>query len=68
MNNLKSLRISRGMTRPDLAKATGIKTRTILAWEQGERSLDLAAYRSIMALANVLKVTPEELFDVKEET
>lgn len=64
MNNLKTLRLNRGMTRPELSRASGVTERSICAWETGDRDLEIAAYRSVVALATALKVAPSELFTV----
>lgn len=62
-NNLSTLRKEAGMSRRALAEASGITARSIRAWEEGTRALEMAAYISIKKLAEVLGVAPDDLFE-----
>lgn len=63
MNNLKKLREKAGLTQRELAEKSGISIHTIISYEQGKRELSGASYSSILKLAKVLQVKPEELFN-----
>jgi len=63
MNNLQKIRMSRGLNQQELSRLTGIKTRTIGSWERNEHDLGQAAYSSVIRLAEVLGVAPEDFFE-----
>lgn len=62
-NKLSTLRKAAGMSRRALAEASGSTARSIRAWEEGTRELEMAAYISIIKLAGALGCPPEELFE-----
>lgn len=59
---LKEIRIREGLTRQQLADATGFSIRTIESWEQGRRKV----WRKdkIEKLAQALGVDPNELKEI----
>lgn len=61
-NALKTLRRFRGMTQEELAKATGITSRTILSYENDVEKLRKASYDTIDKLANALSVSVNDIF------
>lgn len=67
-NTLKTLRRFRGMTQEELAKATGITSRTIMSYENDVEKLRKARYDTIDKLANALSVSVDDIFldDVSE--
>lgn len=67
-NTLKTLRRFRGMTQEELAKATGITSRTIMSYENDVEKLRKASYDTIDKLANALNVSVDDIFldDVSE--
>lgn len=67
-NTLKTLRRFRGMTQEELAKATGITSRTIMSYENDVEKLRKASYDKIDKLANALSVSVDDIFldDVSE--
>ncbi|MBF1724473.1 MAG: helix-turn-helix transcriptional regulator [Streptococcus sp.] len=67
-NTLKTLRRFRGMTQEDLAKATGITSRTIMSYENDVKKLRKASYDKIDKLANALSISVDDIFldDVSE--
>lgn len=67
MNNLLKLRQAAGMSRRALAEASGSTARSIRAWEEGTRALEMAAYISIIKLSEALQCTPADLFEDGKE-
>lgn len=67
-NTLKTLRRFRGMTQEELAKSTGITSRTIMSYENDAEKLRKASYDTIDKLANALSVSVDDIFldDVSE--
>lgn len=67
-NTLKTLRRFRGMTQEELAKLTGITSRTIMSYENDAEKLRKASYDTIDKLANALSVSVDDIFldDVSE--
>lgn len=67
-NTLKTLRRFRGMTQEELAKSTGITSRTIMSYENDAEKLRKARYDTIDKLANALSVSVDDIFldDVSE--
>lgn len=59
MTNIRSLRLSRGLTLIDLALLTDIPARTLAEIEHGLQRLD---YESRLRLANIFGVPPEQLW------
>lgn len=61
-NNLKEIRQMRGFSREALAKVSGIKARSIKAWEDEQVDLANASFKAIMKLAKALETEPEAFF------
>ena len=61
-NKLMYLRHASGLSREGLSKVSGVKARSIKAWEDGQVELEKASYESIMKIAKALEVDPEDLF------
>lgn len=59
-NILQELRISRGVSREDLAKATGLTIEQIDAIESGEEVL--VNTRTIVKVSEFFKLQPSEIF------
>ena len=66
MNNLYTIRTSKGMTQTNLAELSGINARQIRKIETGEIKTKNITIGTIAALANALGVGIEEL--IKENT
>lgn len=58
-DNLKRIRAAADVTQGELARAVGVSTHTIQAWEQGYRLLPMMAFERI---GRRLGMTPIELF------
>ena len=58
---LKRLRHSRGLSQSQLALVSGVKIRSIRAYEQGDLDICRAQYDTLRALAGALSCTVEEL-------
>lgn len=54
MTNLQKIRLQRGLSQSQLAKASGVKLRCIQHWEQGDRNINKAAVDSVLSMANSL--------------
>lgn len=67
-NKLQELRRTAGLSRRALAEASGSTARSIRAWEEGTRELEMAAYISIIKLSEALGCRPEELFTQEGKT
>ena len=63
---LTKLREEKGLTRAELAEASGVNLRMIQKYENGAKDLSRAAYVTVYALASALEVNTEDLFDVNE--
>lgn len=50
---VKELRKELGMTKEELAKAIGVSTKTISAWESGKRQTTLSKLARLMQFFNV---------------
>lgn len=61
-NRLQKVRLSKGLSQSQLARASGINVRIIQYYEQGSRDLYEASYSRVKALADALGVSCEELF------
>lgn len=66
MNNLKQIRIKKGITRKELAEKSGISIRTIEGYEQGARDIELAYINTILSLSIALNCKISELLENKE--
>lgn len=62
-NNIKELRTRAGMSREDLADAAGVNERTIQRWENGEVDPVKMSIETALKLADVLGVSPYDVFD-----
>ena len=58
---LKRLRLSRSLSQSQLALVSGVKIRSIRAYEQGDLDICRAQYDTLRALAGALSCTVEEL-------
>ena len=63
MKSLKEWRISRQLTRPELAAAASIRVGTLIDLEQGRR---LPQYSSMRRICGVLGVAPQEIEEFAE--
>lgn len=66
MNNIKTLRQSRNMTRKALSDKSGVPARTIDDWENGRR-IPRDVYQ-IKKIADALEVKIEELINFKSRS
>lgn len=66
MNNLKFLRIKKGMTRKELSEKSGINIRTIEGYEQGKRDIEMAYIDTILSLSIVLDCKISDLIENRE--
>ncbi|MCM6777259.1 helix-turn-helix domain-containing protein [Nocardia sp. CDC159] len=57
-SELRAARARRGLTRPQLAAASGLAVSTIQRFENGERSPDML---QLHALCNALGISPQEI-------
>ena len=64
MKNLKALRKQKGMSTEALAAKIGISVRRLKSWEYGERE---PSFRFVIALADVLECTVDELIRPKKD-
>lgn len=63
-NNIKKLRLDKGITQQQLAEKVGVTNRTIIALEKGDYNPTvLLAYR----IARVFCLSIEEVFEFEEE-
>ena len=62
MNKLKQIRQAKGVSREGLSKMSGVKTRSIKSWEDGQVELEKASYSAIRKIAKALEVDPDDLF------
>lgn len=61
MNNLKQIRIKKGITRKELAEKSGISARTIESYEQGKRNINKAKIETIIKLSKALECNIEDI-------
>lgn len=64
---LSELRRMADMTRGELARLARMPVSTLESYERGVSSIRKANYKRVTAIANVLGVTPDELFLVVKE-
>ena len=64
MNRLKEIRIQKGITQAELAKALKVSQQAISSYESGTRVMD---YNFIVRASLYLEVTPNDLLDFAEE-
>lgn len=65
-NNLKKIRVSKGLSQQDLADATGISKRTIQCYEQGGKNIDNALLRTLCVLSLGLDCKIEDILEDEE--
>lgn len=67
-NTLRTLRRFRGKTQEELAKETGITSRTLASYENDINKLRKASYDKVEKLAIALEVSVDDIFldDVSE--
>ena len=63
MTNFKKMREKKGFSQGKLSKASGVKVRTIQAFDQIPGKIDNASFRIVAKLADTLQCSPAELFD-----
>lgn len=61
MNRLKELRAAAGLSRAQLAEASGVNIRTLEAYEQGVRDLDKMALATAVKISEALQCSPADL-------
>ena len=59
--NLKRLRVAAGFSQDDLARLSGVPVRMIQHYEQRVKSINRAAYETVVKLAQALRCRPESL-------
>lgn len=64
MNRLKEIRMEKGITQAELAKALKVSQQAISSYESGTRVMD---YNFIVRASLYLEVTPNDLLDFVEE-
>ena len=63
MTNLQHYRKSRGISQSELARQTGVNLRTLQDYEQGRKSINLAAAITVQKLAEALDCASWELLE-----
>ncbi len=63
VTKLEMYRREKGLTRVALADKVGVSVKSIERYEQGLASLGDAKYKTVIALANILGVSPEEIVE-----
>lgn len=63
MNNLQSIRKSKGLTQKDLVNQTGISNSLITKYESGEKNINRAAAETLYIISNTLGCTIEDLLE-----
>lgn len=66
MTNFKKIRTKNGFSQGKLSTASGVKVRTIQAFDQIQGKIDNASFRIVAKLADTLHCSPAELFDSPE--
>ena len=67
MTNLQRIRLERGLSQSQLAKAANVKLRSIQAYEQKNKDINKAQLQSACKLAKALSIRPEDLLEGGEE-
>ena len=67
MTNLQRIRLERGLSQSQLAKAANVKLRSIQAYEQKAKDINKAQLQSACKLAKALSIRPEELLEDDKE-
>ena len=60
---LKTIRESKALTQAQLSARSGVSLRMIQHYEQGQKDLSKAQYRTLKKLAEALDVTIDELLE-----
>ena len=63
MTNLQHYRKSRGISQSELARQAGVNLRTLQAYEQGRKNINLAAAITVQKLAEALDCASWELLE-----
>ena len=63
MTNLQRIRLERGLSQSQLAKAANVKLRSIQAYEQKTKDINKAQLQSACTLAKALSIRPEDLLE-----
>lgn len=61
MSKLQQARLAKGLTREELSKLSGVSTRTIDKYENGEINILKAAVGNMVAIADVLETNVKDL-------
>lgn len=61
--NLKSMRLSRGLSQKELADLTSIPIRTIQQYEQKQKNINNAQANYVLALAQALSCSPRDILE-----
>lgn len=64
---LQRIRVSRGLSQNDLALRSGISKPTIQGYEQRQRAIDKAQYKTLCALALALDCQVEDFLEDETE-
>ena len=63
MSKLQEMRKKRGLTQVQLADASGVKLRTIQAYEADQRSINKAGAEDVARMARVLHCISEDILE-----
>ena len=63
MTSLQRIRLERGLSQSQLAKAANISLRSIQAYEQKAKDINKLQLQSACKLAKVLSIRPEDLLE-----
>ena len=66
MTNLKRIRTAAGLSQSQLAELSGMSLRSLQHYEQGSRDINKAQGQTLLCLARALKVTIEDILELKE--
>ena len=64
MNNLKKMRMEKGMSQSALAEASGVSVRMIQHYEQGFRDINKAEALTVLRLADALGCDVKDILTV----
>lgn len=64
---LQEVRKSKGFTQKELAEKVGMNLTTLRRYENGDRSINLAAAIAVWRLAQVLECSIEDIFEPEEK-
>ena len=63
---LEAARHAAGLSRPKLSEISGVNVRTIQAYEQRQKDINIASVKIVRALAKALNVPMEKILDDEE--